>query len=413
MRRQVQNLQVFPIRPRRQRFVEQVVSHAESTAGEQFLAVAIIRQRSRLADQGVDHVPVIDVPLAAAAQPRQRGHQLLGVPHFQVFHVNPHLDPFADQPAVHRIGVVLHVDHAAAGHGHCQPLARFQPACRQGPQHRLLLDQPFRPGAIALLAHFAQERFVLGAAGKVPPAPQQQRLLHGVFEMPMRRLGVAVFVGLPRLDLLAHQGIVPQQPLITLGEVASLRQIIHGAAEAIAAVPLGHAAQFRERILQPHAQALETLGEAERHRFPVRVGQHEVINQMRERLPGKGHVQTVHVCEVRGAQPARMMDLREVHFLARSIRRAPLSDPPLQRPQLALVKPSRILLLQPAPQRLGLKARRPLQLLGHFRPNLGEGIHACPPLAWPITQLAGQPLHVPIPPRRLPIDARPPGRCAE
>jgi hypothetical protein len=72
--RQVQNLQVFPVGPRRQHLVEQVVGHAEPTAGEQLRAVAVIRQRSRLADQGVDHVPVIDVPLAATAQPRQRSH---------------------------------------------------------------------------------------------------------------------------------------------------------------------------------------------------------------------------------------------------------------------------------------------------------------------------------------------------
>jgi len=137
--RQVQNLQVFPIRPGRQRLVEQVIGHAEPTAGKQLLAVTIIRQRARLADQGVDHVPVIDVPLAATTQPRQRSHSLLGVPHLQMFHVNPHLDPLADQSAVHRIGIVLHVDHAAACHGHCQPLARFQAAYRQGPQHRLLL----------------------------------------------------------------------------------------------------------------------------------------------------------------------------------------------------------------------------------------------------------------------------------
>lgn len=186
VRRQVQNLQVFAVRPRRYRLVEQVVGHAEPTAGEQLLAVAIVRQRSRLADQGVDHVPVIDVPLAATAQPRQRGHLLLGVPHFQVFHVNPHLDPLADQSAVHRIGIVLHVNDAAARHGNSQPLARLQPTRRQWPQRRVLLCQPFRSRQIALPADLVQERFILRAIGKVPAAPQQQRLRHGVFEMPMR-----------------------------------------------------------------------------------------------------------------------------------------------------------------------------------------------------------------------------------
>jgi len=204
-----------------------------------------------------------------------------------------------------------------------------------------------------------------------------------------------------------------QQPLVTLREVASLRQIVHGTAHPVAAVPLGHAAQFPQRVLQAHAQTSETLGETERHRLPVRVRQHQVIHHMLEWLPSDGHLQTVHVSEVGGTQPARMMDLAEVHFLAWPLRGAPLLHAPLQRPQLPLVKPSRILLLEPAPQRLGLKARRQFQLLGHLGPDLDERVHACSPLARMIAQFAGKPLHVPIPPRRLPIDARPPGRATE
>src|SRR5260370_42568723 len=90
--RQVQDLQIFPVRLRRPQLVEQVVGDAETTGGKQFLAVAVVRQRSRLAHQRVDHMPIVDVPLAAPAQPRQRGHQLLGVPYLQMFQVNPHVD---------------------------------------------------------------------------------------------------------------------------------------------------------------------------------------------------------------------------------------------------------------------------------------------------------------------------------
>jgi hypothetical protein len=389
VRGQMQNLQILPIGPRRQRLVEQVVGQAESTAGEQFLAVAIIRQRSRLADQRVDHMPVIDVPLAAAVQPRQRGHLLLGVPHFQMLQVDAHLDPLADQSAVHRIGVVLHVDDAAVRYGHHQPFAGLQPACRQRSQHRLFLGQSFGAWPIPVPANVVQERLVIDGAGKVSTTTQEQRLLHGVFEMPVRRLGIAIFVGLPRLDLLAHQAVMFQQALVTFREVASLRQIVHRTAHPVATMPLGYATQLPQRVLQAHTQALEALRKAERHRLPIRVGQHEVIDQM----PRDGHVQTVHVREVRSAQPARMMNLAEVYLPPGPVRGPPLLDAPLQRPQLSLVKPSRILPQKPIPQGLGLELGRLLQLRGHFRPDLGERI-----------QFAGKPLHDPIPSCRLSID---------
>jgi hypothetical protein len=277
-------------------------------------------------------MPIVNVPLAAPAQPRQRGHQLLCVPYLQMFQVKPHFDPLADQPAVHRIHIVLHANQAAGGHGHCQPLARLQTPRRQWSQHGALLGQSLGPALVALPAYLLQERFVQRAAGKVPAAAEQQRLIHRVFEMPMRRLGIAVFVSRARLDLLPHQSVMVQQPLVTLREVAPLRQVVHRAAHPIAAVPHGHASQLPQRVLQAHAQTLETLGEAERHRLPVRVRQHQVIHHVLEGLPGDGHLQAVHVREVGGTQPARMMDLAEVHFLAGSLRGAPLLHAPLQCP---------------------------------------------------------------------------------
>jgi hypothetical protein len=296
------------------------------------------------------------------------------------------------------------VDDTAARYGHRQPFAGLQPACWQGPQHRLFLGQPFAAWPIPLPTNVVQERLVLDAAGKISTATQQQRLLHGVFEMPVRRLGVAIFVGLPRLDLLACQAVMFQEALVMFREVASLGQIVHRAAHPVAAMPLGYATQFPQCVLQAHTQALEALRKAERHRLPIRVGQHEVVDQMIEPLPRDGHVQTVHVREVRSAQPARMMNLAEVHLAPGPIGGPPLLDTPLQRPQLSLVKPSRILPLKPIPQGLGLELGRLLQLRDHFRPDLGERVHAGTPRAWLRIPFAGKPLHVPIPPRRLWID---------
>lgn len=80
--RQVQDAQVLLGRPRRLPLHEQVVGHAEATAGEQIRPIAVVREGSRLAHQPVNDVPVVDTVLAASAQTRQRLQQLLAVPHF-------------------------------------------------------------------------------------------------------------------------------------------------------------------------------------------------------------------------------------------------------------------------------------------------------------------------------------------
>jgi hypothetical protein len=150
---------------------------------------------------------------------------------------------------MHRIDVVVHVDQAAARHGHVPPLTHLQPPRRQRPQPRLLFGQPGRPARVALPTHVFEKRRIRLPTNKVPAAAQQQRLLHRILEVPMRRLGIAVLVGLPRLNLLPHQSVMRQQRLIALGKLLPLRQVVDRAAHAIAAVPLGHAAQFRQRIL--------------------------------------------------------------------------------------------------------------------------------------------------------------------
>ena len=51
------------------------------------------------------------------------------------------------------------------------------------------------------------------------------------------------------------------------------------------------------------------------------------------------------------------MDLREEHLAGRTLQSAPGLDPPLQRAQLAILEPSRILPLQVFEQRLGFQTR--------------------------------------------------------
>src|ERR1017187_1554508 len=106
-------------------------------------------------------------------------------------------------------------------------------------------------------------------------------------------------------------------------------------------MPVRHLAQFPERVLQSFAYALEALGIAHRPRFPVRVRQHEVIDQVREALPLDGDAQLFHVREVGRPQAPREVLLREKRLLGRSLCRPPTLPPTLQRAQLSVLKLAR------------------------------------------------------------------------
>lgn len=76
--------------------------------------------------------------------------------------------------------------------------------------------------------------------------------------------------------------------------VAARRQVVDNRGEAVTAVPPQHTAQFPQRVLKAVEERLERLGGAQRHRLPVRIGEHEVVHHVIERPAGDGHVERVH-----------------------------------------------------------------------------------------------------------------------
>jgi hypothetical protein len=372
--------------------------------------VAVVHERSRLADQPVDHVPVFDPVLASTTQTRQPLHTLPGVPHLDLLHADPRLHPLPDQAARHRIHVVLHMNRAATVHTHRPPLARFQTPARQRTQLRQLLGQTLLSARVELLEQPAQERLILRPAGEVPAATQQQRLLQRPLELPMALLAVPVLVGLARLDRLAPQTVVPQQPLVTLGKRRAFRPRRYRRRQPIRPVHLWHAAQLRQRVLQPFTETLVALREAHRARLPVRVSQHEMVDQVIERQSLDGHAQTGAVREVAGAQPPRVMHLVEEHLLRRARQRSPLLDPPLQRPQLTVGELAGIAALQIDEQRLGLQTGVEAEHLLQLRPDRDERIGFGTPVPGHELDLAGQPAQLPVLAGGLRIEAGP-GCC--
>ena len=165
-----------------------------------------------------------------------------------------------------------------------------------------------------------------------------------------------------------------QQVAIPRLEFPLLGVIVDGGGQAVAAVPSRYAAQFPQRILQAVGERLERLRRTHRHRFPVRVGQYEVVHQVIERLAGDGDVQRVHVREVRRGQIAGLVNLAEHDGLAGPVEGAPLPHATLKGAAMRIEEPARVLAPQPVEERLGEQPRLGREPLLDRRPDLGEWI---------------------------------------
>lgn len=319
-------------------------------------------------------MPIMHGRAIPTDQARQRIDVLVGVPDFHAVGEESSFDLLADQAAMHGIDVAVDVNQAARVHSTRHLQTRRQPLIRQVLERRQLLGEAVAATRVANLHQVFQEAHIVLAAGEVAAAAKQQRLIDGGLEMPVRRLRIAVLVRLPGVDALARNTIVRQQIAVARLELARRRKIVHGGAEAVAAVPARHAAQFPQRILQAIRKSLERLGSAERHRLPIRVGQHEVVHHVIETLTGNGDAERTHVGEVRRRQVARLVELAKHDGFPRSVGRPPLPHPSLESATMRIEKLARMLAPQPVEQRLGKQARFRPQTLLDRRPGRREGI---------------------------------------
>jgi hypothetical protein len=349
-------------------------------------------------------VPVGNVVLASATQPRQTLDLTLRVPDLDVVGVQTHLHPFADQAAGHRVGVAADVNGAATVHPHPDALVGVEPLPRQRPQQGQLLDQSRPPALVPPGEQLPQERLVRRPAGEVPAAAQHQRLIQRPLELPVALLHVAVLVRLRRVDRLALQAVVPQQCLVAPLKGRPIAAGWDRGRQGVGAMHPRNPAQLGQGILQAVAEALEALGEADRAGLPVGVGQHEVVDQMGKWLAVDGHLQAAGVREVGGTQVAGPVDLAEEHLLGRPVQGAPLLDVALQGAQLPVGEAAGVLALKPVEHGLGLQAGVEGQLLLDARPDLGERVRSRPP-GMRHAHLAGQPAEPAVLARGLIVEA--------
>jgi hypothetical protein len=248
------------------------------------------------------------------------------------------------------------MDRAARIHPHFNALGFVDALGRKRPQRGQLLREPCLPALIPLGEQLPQKRFVGRPAGKVAAAAQQERLVQRPLELPMALFHVAVLVRLRRVDGLALQTVVPQQGLVAALKGRSITPRRDRRGQGIGAMDSRHAAQFGQGVLQAVAKALEALGEADGAGLPIRVRQHEVVDQVGKRHAPDRDLQARGVREVRGTQPARFVDLREEDLLGRPVQGAPLLDVPLEGAELSIGEAAGIGALQPGEHGLGLQA---------------------------------------------------------
>jgi hypothetical protein len=416
--RMMQNFQIFPgTVPLVAAGAEAVVGHAEPRRREQIVAVGIVRERARLADQRVNDVPVIDGVSVSAHQPRPRFHAPVRKPHLDAVGIEPRFRPLADQPAVHRVRVAVNVNQAAAVDATAHLQTRRQPRVGQVGQRPLFLGEAILTPRVPRLPQILEELRVVLAADEIAAAAEQQRLIDRGLEVPVRRLRIAVLVRLTHVDPLPRQAVVRQQIAITRLEFPLLGVIVDGGGQTVAAVPSRHAAQFPQRILQAVRERLKRLRRTHRHRFPVRVGQYEVVDQVIERLAGDGDVQGVHLREVRRGQIASLVNLAEHDGLARTVEGSPLLHAAFEGAALRIEEPPRMFAAQPVEQRLGEQPRLGLETRLDRRPDRGEriGPGAVGPRLLPLVgePHAGQLALVAVVSGRLVVHACSPGRCGQ
>lgn len=81
--------------------LQQVVGHAKPAGREHRIAVAVLLERPRLADQPVDDMAVLDAMSTSASKSRQRIQLLGSVPDVERFRSDVNINEFADQSARH------------------------------------------------------------------------------------------------------------------------------------------------------------------------------------------------------------------------------------------------------------------------------------------------------------------------
>jgi len=296
-----------------------------------------MQQRHRLAAQAVDDVAVVHHLGAAAVAWRavtwQGQRQAWADEAVDAVIVDAQIEPVADQARRHGVEHVAQDEAAAGGHPHAGLVVIGGAPRRQRAQcGTLQADQLLAAGVAA--ADQVGDPVAIGVkAVEVGAAAQQQGLASNALEMAVLALDRAVLVRDAAVVAGRLHAVMRAQRLVTAGLVVGgvLVEVAERGREAVGAMLARCAAERPQRVLQAAGQRGEAL--AAQHDLgvlPGGIGQHEVIETVRKRLPGDTDAEVRHIGEVRQPLLARRVVLAEDHFAFGPVFGAPGADATLQ-----------------------------------------------------------------------------------
>ena len=132
---------------------ELIVGHPKPSRRIQMIDVFVIEEGPRLSDQGIDHMPKVDVLFALTQQPRQAFQALPAIPKLQMVLMNQNVEFQADVLAAHRIQVAFDPQDAIGFDLHPHASGRGRPLEGQWPKRRTFLLKGTGPPGIAARHH--------------------------------------------------------------------------------------------------------------------------------------------------------------------------------------------------------------------------------------------------------------------
>jgi hypothetical protein len=151
---------------------QRVPRHAKTAGRKHFFTISIVGEGSRLADQRIDDMSIIDGRQVLPDQPRHGLNVMSLMSHRDLFGTDPQVDLLTDQSTGNRIGIGPHVNRAAARDAHAfDDVVGVEPFVRQPVQTCEILQKRLPPVVIGTPHQVFHEVNVLFATFKTATAP--------------------------------------------------------------------------------------------------------------------------------------------------------------------------------------------------------------------------------------------------
>jgi hypothetical protein len=195
---------------------KQVVSHAKMAGRKHVFAILVVFECTRLTQQRIDHMAIVDRGSTDARQPGHPLNQVAMVRDIDPFGMDGDIDFLADQPTWNGVAIATNLDRTATANTNAaKRFVASDLVIRQRSKLLLFDGESIGPCQISFGDHLFDKGHVVVAAFEVTAAAEQQSLIDRVLDVAVQGFDVAVLVGTPSVGVLRsgavvlHQGLIP------------------------------------------------------------------------------------------------------------------------------------------------------------------------------------------------------------